>query len=706
MKSESASGLETQKPARPPSPLTKADAVNPNSETTELGTAGLTSRILSVGAQPGEEQAAKVEPPAKSPAAPPKQLGRFRIQKLLGQGGMGSVYLAHDDQLDRPVALKIPRLPDDAESAKKLLARFLREARAAATLNHPNICPIYDVGQDGGMHFIAMAFVKGQPLANFITSGKPQSTRQVALVMRKAALALQEAHRHGILHRDLKPANIMIDERGEPIVMDFGLACRLDQDWESRLTQDGKVVGTPTYMSPEQIDGRCEVGPASDVYSLGVVMYELLSGTCPFTGSLVSVIGQVLNVEPKPVRELRPDAPDELAEICQRAMAKDRSKRFATMQEFADALTEFLKSTTTTVISRPTVVDLSAPNNANPFGNLQNIDALLGPPTTDGTTLATTTLRKRRARSWTRSPWAWGAGAFGAVVVAIVLISLTAGKSDDSSGQSSTSAVALKTAGASSPPVAKADAQSTTSVAPDTTSASPAETATQQSSLPTTGPVVESPVNPAPAAQTVPAQPAATASPAAASVGSANSIDSTSATATKQAIAEPSSPAVKSAAPSTTAQPQPSAAQPTLSSSPPSHATPTDKLAADRQPPLDRSPPPNGSFGSQRPTPPPFPGGPNGPPNFANVDFSKINSVEALEDFFNSADHNKDGKLDRTELPMHIIFRAAKSGQNTVTLSDLKKAFKKLGEKLFAPPTVAEQRRLQRMRPGPPPPVQ
>ncbi len=204
-----------------------------------------------------------------------RTIGRYKILKVLGSGSMGSVFLAHDSQLDRQVALKAPRLEHD--STGELSQRLYREARAAATLNHPNICPIYDVSEHEGTCFIAMGYVSGQPLAAYVTSKKRQPEREAAKVVRKIALALQEAHAHGILHRDLKPTNIMIDKRGEPIVMDFGVACWFDDRTQTRLTQQGALVGTPAYMSPEQIEGRTKIGPASDIYSLGVLLYQILT---------------------------------------------------------------------------------------------------------------------------------------------------------------------------------------------------------------------------------------------------------------------------------------------------------------------------------------------------------------------------------------------------------------------------------------------
>ena len=238
----------------------------------------------------------------ESAGAMPAVFGRYRVEGLLGRGGMSSVYLAHDEQLGRPVALKIPRIT--TSHSDRVLARLRREARSVAALQHPNICPVYDVGEIDGIHYLAMAYIKGRSLADYLKSARPQSERAAVLTVLKIAQALEEAHRQGILHRDLKPANIMIDVRGEPIVMDFGLACQLEDD-EARLSHDELMVGTPAYMSPEQIDHRAPLGPASDIYSLGVVLYELLTQRCPFQGSVLSVTGQSVHSEPPAIESLR-----------------------------------------------------------------------------------------------------------------------------------------------------------------------------------------------------------------------------------------------------------------------------------------------------------------------------------------------------------------------------------------------------------------
>lgn len=270
------------------------------------------------------------------------RFGRYRILKTLGEGAMGSVYLALDTQLNRKVALKIPKV--DAEADTRFIERFLREARSAATLSHPNICPVYDVGEIEGTHFISMAYVQGHPLSDFVNPDKPQRDRNVAYVVRRIALALHEAHINGLVHRDVKPANIMIDQRNEPIIMDFGLARQMD-DADARLTRDGAILGSPAYMSPEQIEGDVSrIGPASDIYSLGVILYELLTGQLPYQGTVASIIGQIVSKDPPHPKQLRPDVDLRLAEICLKAMAREVEDRYRSMREFADVLGDYLKA--------------------------------------------------------------------------------------------------------------------------------------------------------------------------------------------------------------------------------------------------------------------------------------------------------------------------------------------------------------------------
>jgi WD40 repeat protein/tRNA A-37 threonylcarbamoyl transferase component Bud32 len=267
----------------------------------------------------------------------PAYIGRYRIDRLLGQGAMGTVYLAHDPHLQRQIALKIPKLSDEENA--DLSARFVREARSAALLRHANICPVYDVGRIDGMHYITMAYIEGKTLAEELRAGRTFQPREIAQIVRKLALALAKAHSAGVVHRDLKPGNIMLDSEGEPVLMDFGLAYREQTD-ELRLTKSGMIVGSPAYMSPEQLDGDPEkIGAASDIYSLGVVLYEMLTGKLPFQGSMMSVIGQIANKEPAPVGQWRPELADSpLERLCRKMMAKEPAGRPGSMQEIAAAL--------------------------------------------------------------------------------------------------------------------------------------------------------------------------------------------------------------------------------------------------------------------------------------------------------------------------------------------------------------------------------
>ncbi|MBT4865177.1 MAG: protein kinase, partial [Planctomycetaceae bacterium] len=237
-----------------------------------------------------------------------------------------------------------------------------REAQASATITHPNICPVYDVGEAEGQNYIVMAFVDGCPLSEFVQESKGLTPRVIAGQLRKVALALQAAHGKGIVHRDLKPANIMIEqERQEPIVMDFGLAQRAD-DGDAKLTREGTILGTPAYMAPEQAAGDgAEVGPLADVYSLGVILYELLAGDVPFTGPLMAVLAQVLNTEPVPPSAERDNVDSRLEKICLKAMAKKPEDRYQSMKQLADAFRGYLKAPASSVpTEKRTAKDVAA----------------------------------------------------------------------------------------------------------------------------------------------------------------------------------------------------------------------------------------------------------------------------------------------------------------------------------------------------------
>jgi serine/threonine protein kinase len=266
-----------------------------------------------------------------------ESFGRYQIVRQLGQGAMGAVYLAYDPQLERHVALKTPFLGTNPVAVE----RFFREARAAAQLRSPYICTVYDVGQIAGIYYISMAFIDGQPLDRMIAEGKLKDLRRIAEITRKIARGLQKAHEQGIMHRDLKPANLMIDSDGEPIVMDFGLARKVDED--TQVTTPGKILGTPAYMSPEQVEGDPKhIGHATDIYSLGVVVYQMLTGRVPFQGSFTSILRKISSEQPQKPSAINVAiaADSALERICLKMMAKAPADRFPTMAAVAEAIEE------------------------------------------------------------------------------------------------------------------------------------------------------------------------------------------------------------------------------------------------------------------------------------------------------------------------------------------------------------------------------
>jgi hypothetical protein len=250
---------------------------------------------------------------------------------------MGAVYLAHDTTLDRKVAIKVCRSRQGKEPHGD--ERFLREARAAAGLLHEGICRVLDFGVLDGIPYLTMDFIDGRPLSNLLKTGHPLEQAQAATFVRQVALALEVAHRHGVIHRDLKPSNIMLDEQGRPNVVDFGLA-RREQD--QTLTAKGFAVGTPAYMSPEQVDGL-PVDQRTDIYSLGVILYELLTGRRPFQGTGVSqLMYQIVHGELQPPSDHRPGLDPRLDAVCLKALARSPQDRPATMAELAAALEPFV----------------------------------------------------------------------------------------------------------------------------------------------------------------------------------------------------------------------------------------------------------------------------------------------------------------------------------------------------------------------------
>ena len=262
-------------------------------------------------------------------AAIPQTFAGYKVHEIIGRGGFGLVYRAYDEELEREIALKVPTSAEFTHQDKQ---RFLREAKATARLRHPSIVPVYNAGEIDDIPFIASAFISGQTLYQTMAEESLSEKEAVRIVL-KLAEALHYAHQHGIIHRDVKPQNVMIDNKDQPQLMDFGLA-RLSDSAE-KLTQDGAVMGTPAYMSPEQAGGMAELTEASDQYSLGVVLYELLTGKLPFTGTPELVIYNILNKDPASPREIKKSIPPDLETICLKAMAKASNRRYDSCAEFA-----------------------------------------------------------------------------------------------------------------------------------------------------------------------------------------------------------------------------------------------------------------------------------------------------------------------------------------------------------------------------------
>ena len=269
--------------------------------------------------------------------SPGESFGRYEIERKIGQGGMGTVYLALDTELRRHVALKIPRLAVASTAAE----RFRREAQAMASVDHPNLCPIYDVGQIEGIDFMSMAFVEGRSMDQLIADDRP-APLEAARIVRDLARALAEVHKAGIIHRDIKPSNIMVTHDGKPMLMDFGLA-RTAIDLDAELTRDGEIVGSPAYLSPEQVESELgDVGTASDVYSLAVVLFELLSGRRPFQGTTFRVLRQVATETPPQLSSFVAGIPRRLDQLCERALTRDPSQRLQSSNDFAAELESYL----------------------------------------------------------------------------------------------------------------------------------------------------------------------------------------------------------------------------------------------------------------------------------------------------------------------------------------------------------------------------
>jgi eukaryotic-like serine/threonine-protein kinase len=288
-----------------------------------------------------------------------KIIRRYEISTLIGVGGMGEVYLAHDQQMHRKVALKL--LPAEFTKSPDRVVRFQRESRAASSLNHPNILTIYEIGEERGIHFIASEYIEGDTLRRKMNRGAP-GLKEVLEIAEQMASALMAAHTAGIVHRDIKPENIMIRHDGYVKVLDFGLAKLTEasdssQSGAEQITQSGAVLGTINYMSPEQARGE-EIDSRTDIFSLGVVLYEMVTGVNPFKGnSIAETFDAILNRAPAAIANYRADLPVELNRIINRSLEKDRDLRYQTAADFRVELKRLERD----IDSSPTVVAVAPP---------------------------------------------------------------------------------------------------------------------------------------------------------------------------------------------------------------------------------------------------------------------------------------------------------------------------------------------------------
>ena len=268
------------------------------------------------------------------------ELGDYELLEVIGRGGQGVVFRARQKSLNRTVALKVISLGQWASKAH--LKRFRREAEAAASLDHPGIVPIYEVGERDGSCYFSMKFVEGGQLDQ-VTRREPMPIRRAVELIAKVARTVHYAHEHGILHRDIKPGNILLDAKGEPHLTDFGLARLVES--ESSVTHTLDVLGTPSYMAPEQAVGNnAAVGSVTDVYGLGAVLYQLLTGHPPFAGGATyETIKLVLDTEPRQPRQLNPKIDRDLSTICLKCLEKDPKRRYPSALALAEDLERWLK---------------------------------------------------------------------------------------------------------------------------------------------------------------------------------------------------------------------------------------------------------------------------------------------------------------------------------------------------------------------------
>ena len=291
-------------------------------------------------------------------AADPQTLGRYQLERVLGKGAMGIVYEALDPKLHRKVAIKTILISQlDEETAKDFSMRFVREAHAVARLNHPNIVQVYDFGEEGDIAYLVMEFIRGDELKSTLTTGRQFDRKECVRIMCELLDALDFAHEAGVVHRDIKPANVMLDSQGRTKLTDFGVARVTDADRTSaERTQAGTMVGTPAYMSPEQIQGL-RIDRRTDIFSAGIILYQFLTGQKPFTGEGAwTVAKKIIQDDPPMPSSINVALSPEFDRVVAKALAKNPDQRFATAREFAHALRRAAEGKPAMPEAEPTVV--------------------------------------------------------------------------------------------------------------------------------------------------------------------------------------------------------------------------------------------------------------------------------------------------------------------------------------------------------------